>query len=89
MASAFAFVYNKEFLKGWKDHTLQPLTEQETYPNSRLHPHYVRPNIRVHTGDLSKLASGTIHNEHHLRAIQHHGSMMGKHMGDRMFGNHF
>lgn len=89
MAQAWAFTYNKEFLKGFADHTLQPLTAGDNSPHLRLSPHYVRPNVRMHTGELDKIAHGMIQNEEHLRRLQMQGGAMGKHMGDRKFGDHF
>jgi hypothetical protein len=89
MASAFAFVYQKEFLKGFRDHTLQPLTEGDNSPHLKLSPHYVRPNVRFHTGQLDAIAAiGSIRDERHMHQIQHQATQLGKHMGDRMMGYH-
>jgi len=90
MSSAFAFVYQKEFLKGMKDHTVQPISAQDNSPHLQLAPHYIRPNVRVHTGMLDQVTmGGSIRDERHMHQIQQHGSALGKHMGDRMMGYHY
>jgi hypothetical protein len=89
MAQAFAFTYNKMLMKGFADHTDQPLTAGDNSPYLRLNPNYVRQNVRVHTGELEKIAHGMIHNDEHLRRLQTQGQRLGAHMGDRKFGHHF
>lgn len=88
-ANAFALTYQRRAMHEFRDHTVSPLTMEDVSPHMRLAPHYIRPNVRVHTGNLDKIAMhGMIRDERHMHQIQKHATALGKHMGDRMMGYH-